>query len=410
MGERRILVIGSQCEALGDLPFLPKAAEDLYAILTDPERGSCDIGHGVNPEDTEDFYLMPRDAKHPPKSETAVHLINLIKETHRVAPGAVDGLGVLVDACYSGKAGFGAAQAWVSGLKGMLRFEMLTAAADRPAANGCFSQKLAELLGAGVSTVPFEHLHCLHLRPLIEGSCPNQVPQHPSYNPDETLWLARNAGCILEPWAQTPLADEIQRLTLAYQPTAALGEVVARSRAERCLAVVGEAGTGKSALAAALAWPKVAEGIVPAGFVQAIVLLTEATTPQELARVLTEQLARAVPGSAAWLFPRRRLARFHGDVESSAGRHRHRDAERHRPVVIVGDTPDRRAMLHRAAFVIAQQRRDAIVLARRKPRDAELEIVCKQIAGGAVDHAGRGNRLDPVVAGGDFERFGVTTL
>ena len=91
------------------------------------------------------------------------------------------------------------------------------------------------------------------------------------------------------------MADQIQRLTLAYQATPDLAEVVARSQAQRCVAVVGEAGRGKSALAAALAWPAVAEGIVPAGFVQAIAFLTEATTSQELARILAEQLARSVP-------------------------------------------------------------------------------------------------------------------
>jgi hypothetical protein len=37
MGERRVLVIGSQCEALHCLPFLPKAAEELYSAMTDPE-------------------------------------------------------------------------------------------------------------------------------------------------------------------------------------------------------------------------------------------------------------------------------------------------------------------------------------------------------------------------------------
>jgi Tetratricopeptide repeat/NACHT domain len=332
MTERRILVIGSQCEALRDLEFLPQAAQDLHAVMTHPERGACVsaiesdgllidptvedakdaigsayqraakdeatlfiayIGHGEKMDD--DFYLLPLNAKTQPlNSDTAVHLINLIKEAHRNAPGKLDGLGMLVDACYAGIAGFGAAQAWVAALKGTLRFEMLTAAADRPAADGCFSRTLVRLLRDGVSTVPSEYLLGLHLRPLVERSCPNQVPQHPSYNPDATLWLARNVGRTLEPWAKTPVVDEIERLTLAYQPTPALGEVVARSRAQRCLAVVGEAGTGKSALAAALAWPEVAAGIVPTGFVQAIALLTEATTPQELARVVGDQLARAV--------------------------------------------------------------------------------------------------------------------
>ena len=41
MSERRILVIGSQCEALQHLGFLPNAAQDLYAVMTDPERGAC---------------------------------------------------------------------------------------------------------------------------------------------------------------------------------------------------------------------------------------------------------------------------------------------------------------------------------------------------------------------------------
>ncbi len=40
MSQRRI-VIGSQCEALQPLAFLPQAAQDLYAVMTDPERGAC---------------------------------------------------------------------------------------------------------------------------------------------------------------------------------------------------------------------------------------------------------------------------------------------------------------------------------------------------------------------------------
>ena len=41
---RRLLVIGSQCEALGEgyrLTFLPPAAEELYTVLTDPAFGRC---------------------------------------------------------------------------------------------------------------------------------------------------------------------------------------------------------------------------------------------------------------------------------------------------------------------------------------------------------------------------------
>jgi hypothetical protein len=334
MGQRRILVIGSQCRALGRLSFLPQAAQDLYEVMTDSNLGGCVsalggragllidpsvkdakdaiktayrsaaqdeatlfiayIGHGERAG--EDFYLLPDDAENPPDADTAVHLTNLIKEAHKKASGRPDGLGVLVDACYAGVAAFGAAEAWVGGLEGTLRFEVLTAAADRPAADGCFSKTLVALLRNGISEEPSEHLHCLHLRPLIKAHCPKQVPQHPSYNPDQTLWLAKNTGRVVEPWAQTALADEILRLTLGYQATPSLSDVVAHSGAHRCVAVVGEAGTGKSALAAALSWPRVTEGMVPPGFVHGVALLTEATTPHELARTLGEQLGRAAPG------------------------------------------------------------------------------------------------------------------
>ncbi|MGH8234645.1 MAG: tetratricopeptide repeat protein [Rhodanobacteraceae bacterium] len=337
MGERRILVIGSQCDALGHLDFLPEVAQDLYDVMCDPAIGGCApaldgghgllidpsvastkdairaayrraardeatlffayIGHGEHIED--DFYLLPADAESTPDSDTAVHLTSLIKEAHRRTSGTIDGLAVLIDACYAGVAGFSAAESWVRGLGGTLRFEFLSAAADRPAANGCFTRTLVELLRSGISAQPSEHLQCSHVRSLIKSRCPNQIPQHPSYNPDETLWLGKNVGRRVEPWAQTPLADEIRRLTLAYQATPALGAIVDLSRTQRCTAVVAGAGSGKSALAAALAWPAATEGLVDPCFVQAIFILNEATTPTELARVLAAQLAHAVPGFSA---------------------------------------------------------------------------------------------------------------
>src|SRR4051794_16333070 len=112
---RRILVIGSQCEALGDpdrLEFLPRGAQDLYAVMIDPDFGQClparpeggllidptvaeardaivdsfrwaseqqatlilaYIGHGEYAR--ERFYLLPRDAGVPPRADTAVHLV-----------------------------------------------------------------------------------------------------------------------------------------------------------------------------------------------------------------------------------------------------------------------------------------------------------------------------------------------
>jgi hypothetical protein len=335
MTERRVLVIGSQCEALGELCFLPAAAQDVYAVMTDPERGSCVsaldgkgllinptvqkakeairtayamaakdeatlfiayIGHGEHYGN--DFYLLPLNATPAPTSDTAIHLTQLIKEQHRISLGRVDGLGVLVDACYSGAAAISVAEQWVRELQATLRFEVMTAtSADRPAADGCFSRNLARILSDGLVDVPDPHLRCVHLRGRLERACPGQdPPQHPAYNPDETLWLAKNSRRSPLPWAQTPLAPEIERITMTYQATPNLAEVVRQSQVHPCRAVVGEAGMGKSALAAALAWPEKAPQMVPTGFVQALVLLNEAQTPQEIARLLSQQLCRSLAG------------------------------------------------------------------------------------------------------------------
>jgi tetratricopeptide (TPR) repeat protein len=336
MGQRRILVIASQCEALRHLDFLPQVAQDLYGVMTDPDRGGCVpavaeqgllvdpttsdarkaikdafrrasvdgatllfawIGHGEFTGN--DFYLLPRDAELPPDSDSAIHLVHLIKEQH-ARSGGIDGLAVLLDTCYSGVAAHDATRAWVGELGGTLRFDLLSAAADRPAADGCFSRSLTGLLKEGVASEPSEFLGCAHVRPLIEDRCPNQVPQNPSYNADHQadrgLFLARNVARAPreEPWARTYLADQIERLTFAYQVTPALAELVRLSNAHRCVAVVGDAGTGKSGLAAALAWPRITAGIVPGDFVHALSLITEASSPTGLARELSKQLRKSL--------------------------------------------------------------------------------------------------------------------
>ncbi len=41
MGERRVLIIGSQCQQLPPLSFLPEVAHELYAVLTTSDLGGC---------------------------------------------------------------------------------------------------------------------------------------------------------------------------------------------------------------------------------------------------------------------------------------------------------------------------------------------------------------------------------
>jgi len=333
MGERRVLVIGSQCKALNRLSFLPKAAEDLYRVMIDPELGGCVsalegdglicdpsvdeaikaielafrrasqdeatlflafIGHGEYAD--EDFYLLPKDASVPPMSHTALHLVQLIKELCRVYSN-VDGLVVLLDTCYSGVAAVRASVEWVRPLKGRLRFEVLSAAADRPAADGCFSRSLTQAVRKGLPDVPSDYLRCEKVRSAIERLCLKQTPQHPSWVPDDGLYLAKNVARFRrkEPWIGTSAATEIERLLSSFQPTPELEELVKSFKENRYVALVGAAGVGKSALAAALARPDVTEGIVPEDFVQAIVFISEGTTSWDLASALSMQLQKAIP-------------------------------------------------------------------------------------------------------------------
>ena len=335
---RRVLVIGSQCASLPPLSFLPQAAVDLHAVMTDPEVGGCTdaaprgllidptvaearaaikeafraaaaeeatlllalIGHGTYAG--RDFYLLPHDGVEPPDSDTGVQLVQLVKEQHRLHPG-LDGLVVLIDTCFSGVGALAAATYWVSELEGALRFEVLTAAADRPAYDGCFTRQLVACLREGLDGIPGEYLRSEHVQRVIEGLCPHQKPQHPTYNADEGLYLAKNVvharRSVGPSWAGTAAAETIQRLTAWLQPTPVLHEVVARSQEGRYVAVVGLAGSGKSALAAALARPEVTEGTVPSDFVQAVAFLTSGTLTPEVASTLSDQLARSLPGFAA---------------------------------------------------------------------------------------------------------------
>ena len=335
---RRILVIGSQCASLPPLSFLPQAAVDLHAVMTDPEVGGCTdalpqnplidptaseaadaideafktaseeeatlvmalIGHGTLSDG--DFYFLPRDGSEHSLRKTGIHLAQLIKTVLGVHSG-LDGLVVLIDTCFAGAARLEAAAKWIWELKGRLRFEVLTAAADRPAYDGCFTRRLVACLREGLGGIPGEYLRSEHVQRVIEGLCPHQKPQHPTYNADEGLYLAKNVvharRSVGPSWAGTAAAETIQRLTAWLQPTPVLHEVVARSQEGRYVAVVGHAGAGKSALAAAPARPEVTEGTVPSDFVQAVAFLTSGTLTPEVASTLSDQLARSLPGFAA---------------------------------------------------------------------------------------------------------------
>jgi hypothetical protein len=334
VGGRNLLVIGSQCQGLPELSFLPDVATKLYEAMTDPERGACQpaldpsglvidptvagakkairtaferaandeatlllvvIGHGEQVTEDGDFYLLPIDAEVPPADDTALNLVNHIKGLRRQFE--TDGLVVLVDTCYSGTGAVAAGKAWPSMNLGEFRFEFLAATADRPAFDGCFSKSLIQWVQTGMSGGT-SVLRCEAVREALKDRCPNQVPQLLAFQFDSGLFLAHNVAPEVRanPLVGTPAADNAAALTVRFQPTADLERVVEFSQRQPLMAVVGDAGAGKSAIAAALIRPEVAPGIVPPRFAQAVVFASESSTPAQVAMDLSGQLGRSVPG------------------------------------------------------------------------------------------------------------------
>jgi hypothetical protein len=227
MGERRLLVIESQCDQLKpELSFLPYEARQLYEIMIDPTLGQCVpalpdgrgllidpsvaeakdclrtafecaarddatlviayIGHGeaVGPA----FYLLPKDAKPRPTADTAVDLVRQVRDLHLIGDSSVDGLLVLIDTCRSGAAAFAAADEWIEVLRGTLRFEILVAAeADRSAYEGCFTRALVNLIKEGLVNERSDTLLCKGVAGVIKQRCPLQVPQWLPYSQEKIL-------------------------------------------------------------------------------------------------------------------------------------------------------------------------------------------------------------------------------
>src|SRR5262249_4605892 len=152
----------------------------------------------------EDFFLLPTDAADPPDDEYALNLVERIRQLHR-QHSKVDGLVVLLDACYAGVAAQGAAARWSASLNNTLRYVALTATGDRPGYNGCFTRTLVETIRSGMRSVSADRLECVNFLPVVEGCC-DQRPHLSSYisGPDPGLWLARNVHWLAqrEIWQQ----------------------------------------------------------------------------------------------------------------------------------------------------------------------------------------------------------------
>ena len=255
-------------------------------------------------------------------------------------------------------------------------------------------------------------LLCEEVSRALTERCPNQVPQLMGYQYwDKGLFLAHNRApkVVANPAAGTPAADNAERLTAWFQPTRNLERVVEFSERHPLVAVVGDAGAGKSAIAAALIRPEVAPSIVPERFVQAVVFASESSTPPQVATDLSGQLARSVPGftELSRAFER---ARSEEEWNGLDALHRHvvgpltlhnRDSVR---IVIdaIDQLPDDSSAPVRAALRELADIGVRIVVTSRP--DAWLPERAEQFRIGAADETAVGAYLEGRRIGGDVAR------
>lgn len=338
VGERRLLVIASQCAELNLLSFLPAAAKDLADSLLYPTAGGCvpAVGDGVLIDPTiaelddaittafahasedeatliialvghgeyiaDDFYYLVRDTALPPSSRTAFLLAQRIRELLGLY-SSIDGLVLLLDTCHAGIAAEQAASRWVHIVsQAGRRFEILTASDDRVAANGCFSRQMAHLVRSGHDRLG-ERLRCPDMKSLLAGLCPAQTAVHLAFDGrreiaagDEGLWLALNNSptWVNSVAAGNPASAAIERLTRDFRPSSELSEVVGNLlMGTRYLAIVGHNGPQ---LIAALARPSVAPEVIPPKLLHCLLFLAATDTADKIAGELARQLQKNVPG------------------------------------------------------------------------------------------------------------------
>ena len=301
MGERRALLIGAENTRFGEIGSVSKVIGELHKVVLDPSYGACRsalpggrelltgqqatraaivealgdavasagceqatlfvyfLGHGYEVDG--DFYLVAADTpgEHV-DSENAVLLSQRIKELVRQYPN-VDGLMLVIDACYSGAA-IPALYAGLASQRARVEFFMSARSGDR-AFRGCFSRSLIRLLERGSSATADTWLRASdesnRLRLVAPTGCKDLTPpKHSAMDApyDAALWLGHNVAADVRPaLAGTRSAATVALLTREWQrrPDPAMKITQLLYDGISPIAITGGPGTGKSALLASFA-------------------------------------------------------------------------------------------------------------------------------------------------------------
>ena len=227
------------------------------------------------------------------------------------------GLVLVVDACW-GSWSTATVASW-SGVRGGLLSAVLAASEDTPAWDACLTRTVREVLASGLTAVECARKALLpellvgDIQPVAAQRCPDQVPRVSGFESgNPVLYLGRNIAADVEA-ARLGLDGATSGLMLRltrYYTEHAIAPLHEAVKSSRVVCVVGDAGTGKSTLAAALRSPP-EESEVPIGLVQAAAFVAATPGVTELAASLQGQLGQ-LPGfqQAAQRFQRENRHRW----------------------------------------------------------------------------------------------------
>ncbi len=331
---RLLLAMASECDAEGPLTGLREVAEEVLEVLCDPHRGACDlvrvggasssgllfnpttsmllqafdesakriqdqvlviywIGHGRALARHErqtggaGFYLMPIDAGGSQGvDDPGVELGPLLQRIKAAEPR---GVLVLLDACQSGVVTEEALGPWLAG-PGDVPLVILTSTRNNAARDLAFSRALTRLLNHGIGSPGDQHLTAAGLNFCVGEIAREQTSallQHNQAHDPPELWLSRNVAHARRKFSLLP-EEHVENLVLTEMVRA-----VVALRDQPNLALIGDAGSGKTTLGAMLVRLPTAmrRALGLQHFVDAAVFATQGMTSSRVATALNGQLA-----------------------------------------------------------------------------------------------------------------------
>ena len=340
---RLALIIGSECDALGELvfptvlatglhdslvqaggwspaldrdgPVLNPCIADLRAAITDAftaadaQRATllvAFVGHGMT-KASSDFFLLARNSPAVPDSQSAFHLAQGIREQLDRAT-SLDGLIVLVDACEAGEAVVGATHRWLDLLgAGGGRMDLLVGSGSENAYGGCFTRTLLATFSEGIAARG-DNLLCADVVPTLARKCRRQIPQHLSFTAgnavmagrgDAGLWLVPNIARQMDAVTGQPAAGLVDQLTRGVIVTDSLRGKLAEviDSTSRLRLIIGPGGCGKSTLLALLIRPSMVDTLtITAGYVSGAVFADATSTMESITQIWVAQLRQRLAG------------------------------------------------------------------------------------------------------------------